>query len=210
MIQAIIFDMDGTITRPNIDWKVLRERIGAVPGKTLIDHIESLAPAEAERANRILTETEMTACVHSELNEGAREMLDYLRGEGIRTALVTNNHQEGMAVVLKKHELRFDVALSRDHGILKPAADLIHKALDALSARPEETLSIGDGRYDVEASALAGVPFLYITHGQAALDHQPAVASMREALAWVKSRRREAEGGRQKGEASSNGLSTSV
>lgn len=193
MIQAIIFDMDGTITRPNIDWKVLRERIGAVPGKTLIDHIESLAPAEAERANRILTETEMAACVHSELNEGAREMLDYLRGEGIRTALVTNNHREGMSAVLEKHGLRFDLALSRDDGILKPAADLIHKALEGLSARPEETLSIGDGRYDVEASALAGVPFLYVTHGRPALDHQPAVATMTEALAWVKEKMQDAK-----------------
>lgn len=186
MIRAIIFDMDGTITRPSIDWKVLRERIGAVPGKTIIDHIESLGPAEAERANHILVETEMEACVHSELNEGAREMLAYLRERGVRTALVTNNHQEGMRVVLEKHGLRFDVAFSRDDGVLKPSADLIQKALEALSLRPDEVLSIGDGRYDLEASARAGVPFLYVTHGRPSLDHRPAVATMMEALAWVK------------------------
>ncbi len=186
MIKAIIFDMDGTITRPSIDWRALRERIGAAPGRTIIDHIEGLGPAEAERANRILVETEMEACVHSDLNEGALEMLDYLRGQNVRTALVTNNHEEGMRVVLERHGLRFDVALSRDDGVLKPSADLIRRALEALGLRPEEALSIGDGRYDLEASAGAGVPFLYVTHGRPSLDHQPAVTSMVEALSWVK------------------------
>ncbi|MSS72696.1 MAG: HAD family hydrolase [Candidatus Latescibacteria bacterium] len=186
MIKAIIFDMDGTITRPYIDWKALRERIGAVPGRTIIEYIEGLSPAEAERANRILIETEMEACVHSELNEGGREMLAFLRERNIRTALVTNNHREGMQVVLERHGLCFDVALSRDHGVLKPSADLLHKALEALSLRPDEVLSIGDGHYDLEASAQAGVSFLYVTHGRPALDHQPAVASMVEALSWVK------------------------
>ena len=186
MIKAIIFDMDGTITRPNIDWKVLRERIGAVAGKTIIAHIEGLDPPEAARANRILVETEMEACVTSELNEGGREMLAFLREQDIRTALVTNNHREGMGVVLERHGLHFDVALSRDHGVLKPSADLMFKALEALSLRPDEVLSIGDGHYDLEASAEAGILFLYVTHGRPALDHQPAVASMAEALAWVK------------------------
>jgi HAD superfamily hydrolase (TIGR01549 family) len=186
MTRAIIFDMDGTITRPNIDWKELRERIGAVPGRTIIDHIESLDPAAAGRANRILLDTEMEACAGSELNEGVREMLDLLRERRVPTALVTNNHLEGMRVVLRKHSLAFDVALSRDDGILKPSSDLIHKALDALSVRPEEALSIGDGRYDMDASLEAGVPFLYVTHGRPALDHQPAVSSMTEALAWIR------------------------
>jgi HAD superfamily hydrolase (TIGR01549 family) len=186
MIRAIIFDMDGTITKPCIDWKRLRERIGAAPGRTIIDHIESLDPAAAERANRILLDTEMDACAGSELNEGVPEVLGMLREQGIPTALVTNNHEEGMRVVLRKHGLAFDVALSRDDGILKPSADLIRKALEALAVEPAETLSIGDGRYDLDASAEAGVPFLYLTHGRPTLDHQPSVASMAEVPDWLR------------------------
>jgi len=188
MIKAIIFDMDGTITKPRIDWKTLRGQMGATPDRTIIDHILSLDATAAEQANRILLETEMEACIHSDLNEGVCEMLAYLRERKTRTALVTNNHNEAVQVVLKKHGLVFDVVLSREDGAIKPSADLIQKALNALSLRPDEVLSIGDGRYDLEASAEIGIPFLYVTNGRPSLDYQPAVPSMVEALAWVKDR----------------------
>jgi HAD superfamily hydrolase (TIGR01549 family) len=188
MINAIIFDMDGTITKPRIDWKTLRERIGAPPDRTIIDHIASLEATAAERASRILMETEMEACLHSELNDGVCEMLVYLREQRIRTALVTNNHSEAVQVVLKRHGLVFDVVLSRKDGAIKPSVDLIQKALSILSLRSDEVLSIGDGRYDLEASQEAGIPFLYVTNGRPSLDYRPAVPSLIEALAWVKSR----------------------
>ena len=71
---------------------------------------------------------------------------------------------------------------------MAPSAELIRKALRALLLSPSEVLSIGDGRYDHEASKKAGVPFLYVTHDRPSFDHSPAVSSLIDALSWVKFR----------------------
>ena len=44
MIEAILFDMDGTVTEPNIDWRALRDRLGVPQGTAIMDHISSLPP----------------------------------------------------------------------------------------------------------------------------------------------------------------------
>ncbi len=188
MIHGVIFDMDGTITKPCIDWPTLRKRIGVPLGQTIIDHIASLDPPDDQRAEGILLEVEMDAVNRSELNPGAPQLLEYLREREIKTALVTNNHQKAMQFVLKKHGLRFGTTISRDDGPIKPSADLIRKALTALLLSPSEVLSIGDGQYDLEASKNAGVPFLYVTHDRPSFDHSPAVPSLIEALSWIKFR----------------------
>lgn len=188
MIRGVIFDMDGTITKPSIDWKSLRARIGVPPDQTIIAHIDGLDTAAAARANTILESVELEACASSELNDGARDLLAHLEAGGILTALVTNNHARAVQVVLKKHSLSFDVVLCRDDGILKPSPDLVDKAVSALGVAKPEVLSIGDGRYDLAASLDAGVSFLYITNGQPTLDHEPSAATLAEALLWLRAR----------------------
>ena len=41
MLKGVILDMDGTVTVPYIDWKGLREKIGAVPERTILEYIDS-------------------------------------------------------------------------------------------------------------------------------------------------------------------------
>lgn len=186
MIRGVIFDMDGTISKPSIDWKSVRAGIGAPPEQTLIDYIDSLEPEAAARADGILESAELDACVSSELNDGARDLLAYLAACRVPTALVTNNHDRAVRILLEKHGLSFDIVLTRDDGILKPSADLVCKAVSALGVNPSQALSIGDGRYDLAASLEACVPFLYITNGQPTLDHQPSAATLSEALVWLR------------------------
>ena len=186
-LKGVIFDMDGTITVPFIDWKTLRATIGAPPEKTILEHIESLPPDRAVWANDILLQTEREACARAGVNDGIGDLLDYLESKGIRTALVTNNHREAMQTVLERHRLRFDIALSRDDGELKPSGDLIEKALKALGLLAAETVAIGDGRYDIEACRRVGVRCIYLTHGTPDLEHTPAVETLVDALALLQS-----------------------
>lgn len=186
MIKGIIFDMDGTVTVPYIDWKALREKIGAVPEKTILDYIRSLPPDRSAWANNILLETEREAAEKAGVNDGVVELLDYLRTRNIRTALVTNNHGEAVKIVLKKHDLHFDFAFSRDDGEIKPSGALIEKALQALDLQPADVVVLGDGRYDVEASRRVGVRCIYLTHGNPAFAHEPSVVTVREALALLR------------------------
>ena len=177
-IKGVIFDMDGTLSVPYIDWKSLRAEIDCSPEKTIIEHIDGLPPDRASRANHILLAAEREACENAALNDGVRDLLDHLRQKGIRLALVTNNHGAAMRIFLKLHDLHFQIALSRDDGTLKPASDLIEKALETLDLTADEVIGIGDGRYDIESCRRAGVKCIYLTHGSPALDHTPAVKTL--------------------------------
>ncbi len=179
-LKGVIFDMDGTITVPYIDWKELRLEIGASPDSTLLEHIDSLPPEKAHWAMQVLLQAEREAGEKATLNDGLSELIEQMRREGLRLALVTNNHGEAMQCILRRHDLVFDVALSRDDGELKPSGDLIRKALNSLQLSPENVISIGDGKYDIEACSEVGVKCIYLTNGNPTLAHTPAVDSLRE------------------------------
>lgn len=187
MLKGVIFDMDGTITVPYINWKVLRERIGAAPDKTLMQFIESLPPERSAWANGELLKAELEAARKAAANEGIAELVDYLRQKGLRLAVVTNSHGEAMRTVLERYGLTFDVALSRDDGEIKPSSFLIERALGLMDLPAEAVVTIGDGRYDIEASERVGVRCIYLTHGTPALDHEPAVATLGEVPALLAS-----------------------
>ena len=53
-IRALFFDMDGTLTVPNIDWKELRARVGVAEGVGIMEHIYALSGVEARRADLIV------------------------------------------------------------------------------------------------------------------------------------------------------------
>lgn len=187
MLKGVIFDMDGTITVPYIDWKTLREKIGATPGQTLLEYIDSLPPDRSAWANDELLRAEMAAAENADANDGIVDLVDHLRSKGIRLAVVTNNHREAMQTVLKRYGLRFDVTLSREDGDIKPSGDLIEKALDRLGLSADEAIVIGDGRYDIQASRRVGIRCIYLTHGQPAFEHTPSVETLKEVAALVAS-----------------------
>lgn len=177
-LKAVIFDMDGTITRPVIDWQTLRADIGAPPERSIMEHIRSLPGKARRRAEAILLDTELRATDKVSLNDGFHELFDAVRSAGLRTGVVTNNHGAALDLVLEQHRLQFDVALSRDDGELKPAPDLIRLALDRLGVSPEEAIGLGDSRLDVAACRAAGVACVYLTHGSPAFDHDLAAETL--------------------------------
>ncbi len=170
-LKVVIFDMDGTITKPYIDWKSLRDEIGIPQNEIIIDYIESLPFQERKRANRILEMLEGEAAQNSEINEGAEELLQFLKEKGIKTALVTNNNRRAMEHVLERHSLDFDILLSREDGSVKPSEELILRALDRTGAEKDQAIAVGDGRFDLEASKKAGVRCIYLSNSTPALEH---------------------------------------
>jgi len=180
-IAAVIFDMDGTITQPVIDWQQLRQRIGAPPERPIMDHIRALPEPDQSEATTILLETEWAATDQVPLNVGFTELYKEIRDLGLKTAVVTNNHGAALQNVLTQHGLTFDVALSRDDGELKPAPDLILLALNRLGCHPEQAIGIGDSRLDVESCQQADVRCIYLTHGTPKFPHTPSVANLADA-----------------------------
>lgn len=185
MLKAVIFDMDGTLTVPYINWQDLRAQIECPAHKNIIEHIDSLSPDQAERANNTLLTTEREAAENAAINDGAAKLVQTLKDRGLKLALVTNNHREAMHIVLQRYGLTFDIALSRDDGTLKPAPDLIIKSLQALQVSPHEAIGIGDSNYDILACQAANVACIYLTHNAPKLDHHPSVNVLTDMLSII-------------------------
>ena len=105
-----------------------------------------------------------------------------LRQRGLKLALVTNNHDAAMSIVLRRYDMTFDATFSRDNGPIKPDPYLIQQALNALRVLPHEAIGIGDSHYDFMACASAQVQCIYLTHGDPRHNHSPSVATLHDVL----------------------------
>jgi HAD superfamily hydrolase (TIGR01509 family) len=180
MLKAVFFDMDGTITRPCIDWKALRQRVGVPEGMPIMAYIESLAPPARQQAEAILETAETQAAEAAELNPGAAELIRDLRALLLRLALITNNHRRAMQQVVARFGLRFDLLLSREDAPLKPAPDLLLLALERLGLEPGNACFVGDGRYDQLASEAAGIRYIHLANDSRPADGAPTIYALSE------------------------------
>ena len=86
---------------------------------------------------------------------GARELVEHLVGYGVRVVLATSAAPEERDVLLAALDLPVPVIAVVDASAVpdpKPDPGLLHVAL----ARPEESVMVGDARWDMAASPASG------------------------------------------------------
>ena len=154
--QGVVFDMDGTLIEPLLDFPRLRSELGIPPKMGVLEALDAMDQAEAAPRRRVLLEHELLAARTAELHPGAVETLDAIGAAGLKTALLTRSAAEAMAVVIERFGLRFDLAWSRENGPIKPEPDGILRACRQLGIAPAATACVGDFRYDMLAANAAG------------------------------------------------------
>jgi HAD superfamily hydrolase (TIGR01509 family) len=162
---ALLFDMDGTLTEPMLDFAAIKSEMGIGDSPIL----EAMTKMEADRrkiCDEILMRHELAAAHGSVLNCGCGELLSWIGEQRLPTALITRNSATNVQIVLAKHGLRFDTLISREETPHKPHPRPIQLACERLRVSPADALMIGDGRYDIEAGVAAGVRTVWISHGQ--------------------------------------------
>ncbi|MFQ6136614.1 MAG: HAD family hydrolase [Candidatus Hydrothermarchaeales archaeon] len=158
MLRAIIFDLDGTITKFNLDINALkREILGEGYEGTLLNGIDELEGEERRRAEDILKRHEISAAHESELNDGVEKLLDFLKEKKIKTALVTRNNRRVVEITCKRFGLEFDVVVSREDAPPKPSRDQLDEAVRGLNLSKDEIIFIGDHPFDLEAGKKVGI-----------------------------------------------------
>lgn len=162
-IQAVVFDMDGTLIDSTYDWPEIRRRLG-VTGSSIIDDLNGLT--EPDRTNKWaeLEAIENFATAGARLHDGALELLELLEAAHFRTALVTNNSENNTRALLERFGLRFDVVLTRDSGLWKPSGAPIREAVARLGVEATACLGVGDSHYDVIAARKAGLAAVCVLH----------------------------------------------
>ncbi len=188
MIKAIVMDMDGTITKFNLDYMEARRRALQelenmhlrtpemteqlslyLVLKKLKDSLDAQGFANLRRTfYNLLEEMELKAAQEVTLYPGAVETLQKLRGRGLKIGIVTNNGRVGTKLTLKRYELGsyFDAVVTRDDcEEMKPDSGPVLKVLKEMHVSPEEAILVGDGVMDVMAARAAGLPSVAVATG---------------------------------------------
>ncbi|MHC4881737.1 MAG: HAD family hydrolase [Planctomycetota bacterium] len=168
-IKAVIFDLDGTLTEPMLDFNQIRQEIGlnAASGD-ILSAIGAMDTAQRRQAHAILERHEQHAAQHSRLNDGVTELLTELRKRKLPIGLLTRNTRRNTMFVARRHRLDFDAVVDRDDGPVKPDGYGVLKLCEQFDAVPAETLVVGDFLHDLLSAKNAGaIAVLLKTHPQA-------------------------------------------
>jgi hydrogenase expression/formation protein HypE len=179
-LRAVLFDFDGTLTRPGaLDFPAIKREVGCPPDCFLLEWIEAL-PAGTRRDDALagLERSELAGAAASEPNTDAERVVRRLRKEGLKIGVLTRNGlpavRRALANFCDLDAGDLDVIVTRDDGIPpKPAPDGVLHAAAAMGVTPEETLVVGDFVLDMLAGRAAGAVTVYLTNDAEGLPGNP-------------------------------------
>ena len=185
--QTAIFDMDGTILETLEDmWSSVNATMDYVnyPRRTLDEVrrfvgngaaklIERCMPAGADNPKYAdaLAFYRRYYDAHAQIKTGPYpgipELLQHLKREGVRLAVVSNKPDEAVRT-LTEHYFPglFQVAVGNREGwATKPAPDSVYETMKLLDAQSEDTVYVGDSEVDVATAQNAGLDSIIVTWG---------------------------------------------
>jgi HAD superfamily hydrolase (TIGR01549 family) len=163
--SALLFDMDGTLPRPSLDFPAIKREMG-IGDKPILEALAELGPHQRAAAQAVLHRHEERAAAESTLNPGCAELIDWIDRKQLPIALITRNSRRSVDVVIQRHKLRIEILITRDDGPFKPDPAPLLRACEQLKIDPKQAWMIGDGRYDVEAGLAAGMKTVWISHAR--------------------------------------------
>ena len=78
---AVLFDMDGTLTEPMLDFPRIKAEMG-IGDRPILEALAGMNPRERSIAETVLHRHEEEAARGSTLNPGCRELLEWLDARG--------------------------------------------------------------------------------------------------------------------------------
>jgi HAD superfamily hydrolase (TIGR01509 family) len=185
--RAVILDVDGTLIDTNdahahawvdvcnefghpVAFGRVRELIGmggdrVLPALTGLSEDSPIGQEMKERRGKTFRERYLPSC---RAFPRARELLERMRGDGMRLVVATSASAEDMAALLKAAgvaDLIEAKASSSDAESSKPAPDIVEAALEQAGCPASEAIMLGDTPYDVKAANRAGVRCVALRSG---------------------------------------------
>jgi HAD superfamily hydrolase (TIGR01509 family) len=153
--SAVIFDLDGTLTKPHLDFDAIRAEIGLPPGP-ILESLAHLDPVGRVRADAILTRHEWEAAEAAVLYEGAVEVVADCRRRGLATAVLTRNTRPIVDYLIGRFGFTFDAIRTREDGAIKPSAEPVLSICAQVRAEPGRSIVVGDFLFDIMSGQAAG------------------------------------------------------
>jgi phosphoglycolate phosphatase len=187
-IRAFIFDFDGTLAIPNIDFGLMRQQVDTIAQRYGVDpaqvrHLYILEMIETVRAQLGQTSEPGGKDFHREAHAsilaheidcarrggmlpGAMEVLQALRQQGFKIAIVTRNSASAVRTICSAIDTLCDVFLPREAvQFVKPHPEHVQRALDGLQVLAQHTVMVGDGPIDITAGKALGLKTVAVLTG---------------------------------------------
>ena len=156
--DLVIFDMDGTVTEPHLDFAKIRSEIGlAEDCHTILEEVAKMSEAEQVRAHEIILKHERWSAEQSTLSDNAEYVFERLRFFGVKIAILTRNLREHAEIVFRKHGLYYDALIDRDDGPAKPDPYGVDTLLERFGVDRSRACLVGDYLHDLETAKAANV-----------------------------------------------------
>ncbi len=189
-VRAVLFDLDGTLVRPTIDFAQLNDAVRAVIGEFgaaaaltrpmpalemiavasawLDEQGSALGPGLRRVGQRAILEIELKAAEAASAFAGVPEMLAMLADQGRQVAIVTRNSRPAAERIVAQNRLRYGLLLTRDDvERVKPDPAHLHAALTRFGVPPAQALMCGDHTMDIVAGKRAGARTVGVLTGDA-------------------------------------------
>lgn len=197
VFKAVVFDLDGTLIDSNWlhlqSWRTALKNLGLdVPDQLVVDRLglktidiaKELVTSFDEQTVRRLVEAKTRLFEDAWRREvktrgGALEILRMMRARGVRSAVVSSNSVERIVRTIKHFGM--ETLLNALVGVdeveaAKPDPALVTAAAKKLGVASEDSVYVGDSRYDVEAGRAAGMRTVLVVQpiaAQSRLEAQP-------------------------------------
>lgn len=179
MIQAVIFDLDGTVLDNEGEWELVFQEVAKKhtitferhePGIGILNNWKKILTDETE-AEKLANETWDLYRQHYapeiRLRDGVVELIDAVKEEGWRTALATGSNWNVVEEELEQLDmyLVFDVTTTGEEVLAqKPDPEIYLLTMQKLGVDPGETVIIEDSVSGVVAGVEAGAAVIGIAN----------------------------------------------
>ncbi len=189
-INAVVWDLDGTLIHFKIDWlRARREAIKILKKQGVPKHILTvkssildtiklsreyfgLSGYNAEETEKIIrtvdnvvNEIEYEAALEATALTGIEKALEFIRMKNLKQAIYTFNTYRNAKVSLEKTGMLhyFDVIVCRDHvKNAKPHPEHLTKICNKLNVNPSNIIVIGDNYRDIKGALNVGAKSIAI------------------------------------------------
>lgn len=156
-----IFDLDGTLTRPQHDFDAIRAELGIPNGEPILEYLAGLPVTEAAGLHQRLDAIELELAGAAEAQPDCAALLEHLATAGCMLGILTRNSRNNALRCLERIGVMhlFDPAciLGRGEAPPKPDPGGILTLLADWQLPADAAVMVGDFRFDLEAGRAAGV-----------------------------------------------------
>jgi len=168
--DAIVYDLDGTLVRLDVDWQEVREEVAAKLRVRNIQVAEDSLWTMFERATLEGFERPVHQTLESFERDGARSatrlpLADELPWD-VPVGVCSLNAESACRIALELHGLDgyIDALVGRDTvSTHKPHPEPLLTTVERLGVSPGETLFVGDSESDAQTAERAGTDFQYVS-----------------------------------------------